>query len=209
LVPSLAGIRAIAAGTDTAFAVDASGAVFGWGRNDFGQLASAPFEHRSDPVPAALPAAVGVRGGAIHSVALLDDSAVAAWGYGENAGVPGAFVAVPPTPVPIGGEIVAIAVGHLTSFAVARDGQLWAWGSNRDGALGIGAPTTDGSVIAPFLHPTLNDVVRVAATSETYTLFVRRDGTVWSAGRNGFGQLGDGTSIDRFAPVQVVGLTVP
>jgi hypothetical protein len=32
---------------------------------------------------------------------------------------------------------------------------------------------------------------------------------VGSAGRNAFGQLGDGTTIDRFAPVQVVGLTVP
>jgi len=209
VVPSLSGIRSISAGSETAFAVDASGAVFGWGRNDFGQLAFAPFEHQSEPVPASLPTASEVHGGVVHAVARLADGTVAAWGYGEAAGVPGVFVAVPPTPIPVGDDVVAVDVGNLTSFAVARDGSLSAWGSNRDGALGIGAPTNDGSFFAPFLHPTLTDVARVAATHEEFTLFVRRDGTVWSVGRNDFGQLGDGTTTDRFAPVQVVGLTVP
>jgi alpha-tubulin suppressor-like RCC1 family protein len=36
---------------------------------------------------------------------------------------------------------------------------------------------------------------------------VRSDGTVWAWGDNRFGQLGDGTTTGRLAPVQVTGLT--
>ncbi len=40
-----------------------------------------------------------------------------------------------------------------------------------------------------------------------HTAAVRSDGTVWTWGDNGNGQLGDGTMTDRLTPVQVVGLT--
>ncbi len=33
---------------------------------------------------------------------------------------------------------------------------------------------------------------------------LKADGTVWAWGRNSKGQLGDGTSIDRYSPVQVI-----
>jgi len=36
---------------------------------------------------------------------------------------------------------------------------------------------------------------------------LKADGTVWTWGWNGFGQLGDGTFTDRSTPVQVVGLS--
>ena len=35
----------------------------------------------------------------------------------------------------------------------------------------------------------------------------RSDGTVWAWGDNRVGELGDGTTTDRLAPVQVTGLT--
>jgi hypothetical protein len=53
-------------------------------------------------------------------------------------------------------------------------------------------------------------VVQVAAgygSPSGHGLEVRTDGTVWAWGANGFGQLGDGTTDSRLAPVQVPGLT--
>ena len=36
------------------------------------------------------------------------------------------------------------------------------------------------------------------------TAVVKKDGTVWTWGYNGYGQLGEGTSSDRTTPVQVI-----
>ena len=40
-----------------------------------------------------------------------------------------------------------------------------------------------------------------------HSLAVKSDGTVWAWGYNAYGQLGDGTTTERHAPVQVSGLT--
>ena len=43
------------------------------------------------------------------------------------------------------------------------------------------------------------------AVGEYHTLVLKDDGSVWAFGYNGNGELGDGTTTDRFTPVQVLG----
>jgi alpha-tubulin suppressor-like RCC1 family protein len=97
-----------------------------------------------------------------------------------------------------------IAAGAYHSLAVRSDGTVWAWGYNRFGQLG------DGTILnrtAPVQVPGLSEVVAVAAGG-LHSLAVRSDGTVWAWGNNSaYGQLGDGTTTDRTAPVQVQGLS--
>jgi len=63
----------------------------------------------------------------------------------------------------------------------------------------------------------LSDVVMAKSTSpftttpmiaagERHTIALKSDGTVWAWGANEYGQLGDGTTIDRYTPIQVQGL---
>jgi YD repeat-containing protein len=52
----------------------------------------------------------------------------------------------------------------------------------------------------------LSSVIAVSG-GDRFTAILKADGTVWTWGWNGFGQLGDGTFTDRSSPVQVVGLT--
>jgi len=49
------------------------------------------------------------------------------------------------------------------------------------------------------------DMVAIAG-GDFHTIALRRDGTVWAWGDNGWGQLGDGTTTNRSIPVQVQGL---
>lgn len=88
------------------------------------------------------------------------------------------------------------------SYALRRNGTLWGWGINSDGALGTG---TDRQT-SPVPLAGLTDVREISSRGR-HVLARRGDGTVWSWGHNSAGQLGDGTTENRAAPVQVPGLT--
>ncbi len=87
--------------------------------------------------------ATGVAAGYDHSLALLADGSVLAWGdnsYGQlgNASF-GGFSA---TPAPVAGlkGIAALAAGWIHSLALGSNGHIYAWGSNGYGQLGDGSP---------------------------------------------------------------------
>ena len=66
-----------------------------------------------------------------------------------------------------------------------------------------------GGGIACFVICVLNAAPARAqklAGGQEYTLIVKTDGSLWAVGRNDEGQLGDGTTTDRVAAVQVTGL---
>jgi alpha-tubulin suppressor-like RCC1 family protein len=50
-----------------------------------------------------------------------------------------------------------------------------------------------------------SDQVRISAAN--HTVYLKSDGTVWTWGNNGNGQLGDGTTTDKTSPVQATGLS--
>lgn len=90
------------------------------------------------------------------------------------------------------------------SLAVAADGTAWSWGRNDYGQLGIGTAGNDQSL--PLQVAGLTNVVAARSGLE-HSLFLRNDGTVWVAGRNDVGQLGNGSTGDSSTAVQVVGIT--
>ena len=91
--------------------------------------------------------------------------------------------------------------------AVAPPPDVAAGGRTRAALLGDGTTTSRSRYVDIRAG---NSVVGVAAgwtTSSGHGLEARSDGTVWAWGDNRFGQLGDGTTTTRLAPVQVTGLT--
>ena len=99
--------------------------------------------------------------------------------------------------------VTAVAAGEHHSLALKSDGTVWAWGFNGFGNLGVGTTTdrlTPAQVQGPGGVGFLTGIVAIAAGTD-YSLALKSDGTVWAWGRNNAGQLGDGTNIDRSAPV--------
>ena len=47
-----------------------------------------------------------------------------------------------------------------------------------------------------------NESQRLAAGLD-FNLVIKNDGTLWAWGRNNYGQLGDGTTVDRHTPIKV------
>jgi len=90
-----------------------------------------------------------------------------------------------------------ISAGSEHSIALAADGCLLAWGSNKYGQLGDGTFNRSLNPIS-----IIENVVAVSAGAG-HTLAITNDGDLWAWGNNEFGQLGDGTFEDRQSPVKV------
>lgn len=95
-------------------------------------------------------------------------------------------------------KVVTIGTGYYHSFAVDSDGDVFAWGLNQYGQLGLDPEASeDRTVWQPTLVPSLspselgNDarVVQVSG-GEHHTLFLLSDGRVFACGRFDSSQLG-------------------
>ena len=104
-------------------------------------------------------------------------------------------------------DVVAVAAGGRHTVALKSDGTVWAWGSNSHGQLGDGNGGPGAFSTTPVQVARITQQMCAIAAGPNHTIALKADGTVWGCGENTHGQLGDGTTVDRVKPVQVVGLT--
>lgn len=144
-----------------------------------------------------------------HTLAILPDRTVWSWGSDAQGALGrGTTIGNSGVPVQVVGltEATAVAVGAGHSLALRSDGSVWAWGNNARGELGQGAPSGLSNP-SPLQVPGITGVMAVAGGHD-HSVALRSDGTVWTWGDNGRGQLGIGTVGPPVAsPGQVPGLT--
>ncbi|MBZ4398365.1 MopE-related protein [Myxococcus sp. AS-1-15] len=198
-VNSLPTIRAIAAGHNHALALDADGKVWGWGRNDFGQVGTgtAGGTVLTPAMMATLSGITAIAAGAAHSLA-IDEQFGNVWGWGQNSSGQVGTGTTSTTPVlqpsAVSGVFAAthISAGHAFSLVIMGNGHVKAWGLNASGQLGHGAP--GGTSGAPVDVLGLQDVMAIS-TGYHHAVAVRPGCPVWTWGNNGQGQLGTGTYV--------------
>ncbi len=214
----LTGIKAIMGGESHNFALKMDGTVWAWGWNVMGQLGDGTFNTSYTPVQVSGLSSITALGGrGYHSLAIENDGTVWAWGDNSNgqlghdtSAVPcsfpnGSSVNCSNVPVQVIGlsGVLAVTGGGFFSLALMPDYTLSAWGSNKDGQLGIGSFTDQP---APKAVSGLTNVLQVSA-GWFHATAVKTDGTVWTWGVNDKGELGDGTTTKSNVPIHVNGLT--
>lgn len=108
--------------------------------------------------------------------------------------------AVYPTRVNLGATAVALSSGESHTCALVTGGAVWCWGSNTNGQLGRG--TVGGTGLAP--GPVSGGLTFTSISAGgLHTCGVTTDGSLYCWGDNLFGQVGDGSTTDRGAPVRV------
>ena len=178
-----------------------------WGDNLERQLGSGSSEAFSDlPLSAGgLDFVTAVSAGGVHSLALLANGTVMAWGDNEHGQLGDEEVEISNTPVTVSGlsGVVAIAAGGDHSLALLENGTVMAWGDNEDGQLG------DGNTVESRVPVTVKGLtgVKAIAAGADHSLALLDNGTVMAWGDNEDGQLGNGTTVDRSVPVAVKGLS--
>ncbi len=199
--------RYVAAGGQTSFTGNGTGAIWAWGTNWVGQLADGTTTERDQPEQSAnLDRIVTVAAADDHLLALKEDGTVWASGANWNGQLGDGTYEERHEPVQVSGlaNIAKIAATDSGSMALKDDGTVWAWGTGLSSVLGNGS-TDDALVPVQVMLENgqpLANVIAIAAGSG-HRLAITFDGRIWTWGANWSGQLGDGTTEDRTYPVVI------
>ena len=210
---------AIDAGGNHTCALTSTGVAYCWGLNDRGQLGDGTTTTRSAPV--------AVTGGHIfesiasggfeadfghgHTCAVADGTAYC-WGDNErgqlgigSGGLGSEDLTPHPTPMAISGfffNAITAGLGRHTC-GLTNSGAAYCWGENTYGALGNGSQL-DSPTPLP-VSGGLTFVQLIAGGFIGHTCARTDSGAAYCWGENERGQVGDGSNLDRFTPVLVVG----
>lgn len=136
-------------GSGDTYSLDASGSLWGWGSNYFGEIGNGSRTDAALPLNASgFNSLQAVTAGANSVLVLRQDGTV--WGWGDDQvgqlgdGRSGSDVmSVVPAQVPGLTNVVAVTASQSNgAFALKSDGTAWAWGWNDVGQLGDGTMTT-------------------------------------------------------------------
>ncbi len=137
-----------------------------------------------------------------------NDGNLFSWGINVNGQLGHGDVVPKSSPVLVLGGLKwkALSVGNQnqnpgTFFAISKDGDLYAMGSNASGELGLGDVTPRSSPVLVLGNKKWRQVFNGPA----WTMGLDVDGNAWAWGINGSGQLGLGDVTPRSSPVQVLG----
>eukprot|EP01043_Picozoa_sp_COSAG02_P043885 COSAG02_NODE_3861_length_6130_cov_16.333112_7_plen_260_part_01 len=103
----------------------------------------------------------------------------------------------------LGRDNAQIACGDRHSLVRKADGRIMAFGCNSDGQLGDGSTTKRN---APVEIAALGRDNAQIACGSSHSLVRKVDGGIMAFGYNPFGQLGDGSTTNRNAPVEIAAL---
>ncbi len=190
-------LRAISVGYEHACAIAASGVLYCWGQNDFGQLGT------GDILPQGGPVAVGTRkdwtsvsAGRFHTCAIAA-GALYCWGSNDFGQAAGAQATELDAPAQVSTPSVSwnsVSAGDWHTCAIDSTGQLYCWGYNLLGRLGDGHGLGDQSdpamsVTAPLAIDVGASYLAVDA-GEAHSCAIRQGGALYCFGLDDRGQLG-------------------
>jgi alpha-tubulin suppressor-like RCC1 family protein len=186
---------AVAAGSDFTVAIASDGTLWAWGDDTNSRLGDGGTANQTSPVQISSSVWLAVSAGSNFAVAIRSDGTLCAWGSNASGqlGVLPSTVGSEPTPTPIDSVTTWSAVAAGSDFVVAlqSNGTMWAWGDNSIGQVGSGVASSTPSL--PVQIGTDRTWKAVAAGS-SFAVAIALDGTLWTWGSNGSGQLGNGTS---------------
>ena len=204
--PAVAG-PSVAAGTNHTVVLTDGGLVWAWGQNSQGQLGDGTMTGRAVPTPVTTISGVtAIAAGSSSTYALKSDHTVWAWGSNGSGQLGDGTFTVRPSPVAVSGltNVIAIAAGRNHALALKSDGTVWAWGGNSYGQIGDGTMNTRPT---PVQVTAVGTTVQSIGAGGDHSHVSKADGTVWSWGYNGSGDLGDGSNTTRTSPVQTSNVT--
>ncbi len=185
-------------------AIKTNGSLWGWGDNTFGQIGDSSTSDRLNPVQIGTATDwTNVVGGSYYTAAIKNNQTIWQWGYNNygQLGLGNNINKSIPTQVGTATDWQKIFAGGGHTLGMKTNGTLWSWGYNNHGQLGDGTLVSKN---APIQIGTATDWQDIFANGFRSASFSTTNLDLYAWGLNAQVQLGDGTSIDRTTPVQII-----
>ena len=188
----------ITGGTENSMAVKTDGSLWGWGNNEYGMMGVNDLARRSSPTQIGTEATWSTAHSTLQtqnkiSGGIKTDGTLWMWGGEDYNGLLGQNLphntSARSSPTQVGTDTTWSKLAmNDAAFGIKTNGTLWAWGYNEDntGGLGLNDQTNRSSP-----HQIGTDTTWSSITANgNFKVAVKTNGTLWSWGRNNYGQLG-------------------
>ena len=205
-------------------ALKTNGNLHGWGFNYFGNIGIGTSGLNNSIIP--FSSQIGnsnwtnIACGNDFTIAINSNGTL--WGWGDNSqgqlGDGTTILKAIPIQIGTSNNWQKIATGYYKGYGIKLDGTLWTWGINfltqigtsndwqiitKDYAIKNNGSLWDISNVPYQIGSDTNWISISKNYQGNHQLALKSDGTLWSWGENAQGQLGDGTNINKTAPVQI------
>ena len=202
----------------SACAITSDGGMYCWGDNRQGQLGDGTTTQRNSPVSVNMSGVLSGKKiiqasiGDSHTCAVTSDGGVYCWGNNTYYGLGDGTTTARLSPVAVytggvlgGKQVTQVAVSYLGTCAVTTVGTLYCWGSDSNGQFGLGGGgfSYTGPVAAFNTGAVASKTISQVTGNNARMCVLTTDGLVYCSGYNGYGQLGNNSTTDATAPVQV------
>ena len=189
----------------SSYCIKASGEALAWGYNAYsslGVITEAGVFAVNTPLPVeGITDAAQLVGGIFHSCVRHTNGTVSCWGRHDPLGSANGTDQNGKHVMPGVSSVTNLQAGFQHDCVLNSSGRVLCWGVNTSGQLGRGTIDAGSSTPAPvsgFTFSTLS-----TSPSGSHSCGLLRDGLLYCWGANNYGQLGDGSTIDRSSPVAV------
>ena len=197
-------INSVYCGDYHTFILKNDGTLFGCGYNAYGQLGLGDTNNRTTfTIISNVNDVKSIYCGVDCTFMLKNDGTL--WGCGSNSGgILGLGDRSNRTVfTKITNDVKSVSCGYYHTVMLKNDGTLWGCGENSYGQLGL--ENTGSKTIFTQITTNVYDVKSVHCGGR-FTLMLKNDGTLWTCGHNGYGQLGLGDTSSRETFTQVTNM---
>lgn len=209
----LGAVRSVSAGGKHTCALAQDFSAWCWGEGTKGKLGNDGTGNQSRPSTVStltgLTAGRHISAGAAHTCAVGQDLSAWCWGDkadgrlgdGTNSDQSEPSLVAQGTGI---GSVISIAAAAAHSCALRSDGAVFCWGKNDKGAVGDGSYTSPRALPTAVLSATGLVPASGVQAGGAHSLGWNDAGEGWAWGLGSSGQLGDGFTLDRNQPTQIL-----
>lgn len=200
-VKVLGKVKKFAMGSDHTAAITENGDLYCWGDNSFGQVGMGTDNViQKEPVKI-LENIKDISLGYWCSAAISEKGDLYCWGYNRNGQVGnGTYTKKETRPIKILDNVKNVYTSETACWiiAITEKGDLYCWGTNCCGEIGIGTQT---GVIKPVK---VLENIKTISIGCHHVAAINEKGDLYCWGYNGSGQVGNGTVINQLKPVKIL-----